>query len=431
MTGLTPPTISRAVSSRKAPGGVWSSGVPAESSTSMPQRWSSTATRRARWRSGVTRAAVRPGISSAPRIRSASASASAGRSGCSSTRSSRIAAGAGGASFCQAPTVALGRMTSDRKRARPGSLPATPGAAQIPTAARSVARASSSCFRPYCGWPASMHCQLASSRSWSRPGRTTVPRGRRAITWRSARVAGMLPVEPAATIRPSGGAARQRSASARQQAVAAFRGVERALLGEQVRPGPGEDREQPAALLPVFGQGFGDQAIERVERHPLGLELVEERSELAGQAKRMLERPVEGSQQAGRAAAGGAGARSPAAARARGCHPGAARRRRSRRSAESAAAAGRGRPRGAKTPRRGSGRPAGSAAGPACRRAPGVVAGLRQQAGGERVDERQPGGNGGDAHDASVYHKWSAVVRVGAVFRMSRSVGGEHGSVAR
>ena len=77
-----------------------------------------------------------------------------------------------------------------------------------------------------------------------------------------------------------------------QQAVAAFRGIERALLGEQVRPGPGEDREQPPALLPVFGEGFGDQAIEGVEGHPLGLELVQERSELAGQAKRMLERPV-------------------------------------------------------------------------------------------------------------------------------------------
>ena len=156
-----------------------------------------------------------------------------------------------------------------------------------------------------------------------------------------------------------------------EQAVAALRGVERALLGEQVRPGLGEDQEHPPALLPVLGEDFGDQAVECGEGNALGLQLIQERCELAGQAKGMLERPVEGSQQAGEQQLAAQGPDRAAAGRARECHPGAARRPRFRRSAESAAAAERVRPRGAEKPRRGSGRPAGSGAGPACRRAPG------------------------------------------------------------
>ena len=61
---------------RKAPGGVRFSGTPAESSISMPQRRSSAATRRASSRSGVTSAAVAPGVSSLRRSSSAIVTAS-------------------------------------------------------------------------------------------------------------------------------------------------------------------------------------------------------------------------------------------------------------------------------------------------------------------------------------------------------------------
>ena len=71
---------------RKTPGGVRFSGRPAESSMSMSQRRSSDATRRASARSGVTRAAVAPGVSSLRRSRSAMVTASC----CALTQSYRV-----------------------------------------------------------------------------------------------------------------------------------------------------------------------------------------------------------------------------------------------------------------------------------------------------------------------------------------------------
>ena len=62
------------------------SGLPALSSASMPQRRSSADTRPASWRSGVTSAAVLPGVSSASRSASAIACASAAASGSSARR---------------------------------------------------------------------------------------------------------------------------------------------------------------------------------------------------------------------------------------------------------------------------------------------------------------------------------------------------------
>ena len=114
---------------------------------------------------------------------------------------------------CQAAIVAAGRMASPSSRARAGSVPTMPAAFHSSTAARSVSSVSSSCLRPYCGWAGVRTRQLASSISRSRPGSTTVPRGRVAITRSRARVAGMLPVEPAATIRRAGAAARHCAAS--------------------------------------------------------------------------------------------------------------------------------------------------------------------------------------------------------------------------
>ena len=64
-TGEASGVASCAVSSRKLPGGDWSSGTPALSSTRTPQRSSSAATRRPRPRLVVTRVARLPGVSSA------------------------------------------------------------------------------------------------------------------------------------------------------------------------------------------------------------------------------------------------------------------------------------------------------------------------------------------------------------------------------
>ena len=60
-TGAKCASAASASRQRKAPALVWASGRPAESSMAMSQRAISAATRRARLRSGVTSAAVRPG----------------------------------------------------------------------------------------------------------------------------------------------------------------------------------------------------------------------------------------------------------------------------------------------------------------------------------------------------------------------------------
>ncbi len=210
--GLGPSTRRRRVRSRKLPGAVWSSGVPALSSIVIRQRRSSAATRRASWRSSVTKAALRPGCSSQARRRSAMARASLPRSGWTERlRPARPAASSGRSAT--GAKLAAGRSARLSSRARDASAAAAvPG--QSATSDRASPSAVSKPCKAACGWLGGKACQLASSSPRSRPGRTTSPRGSAAIVARRCRVAGMLPVEPAATIRPAGGAACQRAASA-------------------------------------------------------------------------------------------------------------------------------------------------------------------------------------------------------------------------
>ena len=75
------------------------------------------------------------------------------------------------------------------------------------TSARPAAIWSSNCASAYCGCTSSLptarhKSSLAAS---SKPGNTTAPRGRRAITANKSAVARMEPVEPAAIIGRSGG----------------------------------------------------------------------------------------------------------------------------------------------------------------------------------------------------------------------------------
>ena len=303
-------------------------------------------------------------------------------------------------SRCQAPTVALGRIASDRSRARAGSLPATPGAGQQRDLGALDAERLQQLLQAILRMarleqpPARLVEVLVEARA-ARPCRAAGRRSPRS----SARVAGMLPVEPGGDDpRSAGGAARQRPASAVSSRWRRSAGSSACSSASTRGPGLGDHRQHLAAHLPVLGQRVRHQAIERGERHPLGLQLVEQRRELAGEPQAVLERPVERREQAREQQLPAQARRSPAAAPARGCRRAAARRPRSRRSAGSAAAAAAGPParRRNASPRLRQARRVGSRTSTSAS-ASAIVARLGQQAGGERVDERQPGGNGGDA----------------------------------
>ena len=90
--------------------------------------------------------------------------------------------------------------------------------------------------------------QVSASRSWSRPGSTTAPSAWRAIALSRAAVAGIEPVEPAATTGPA--EPRRRGAD---QRVAAHRRVDQADLGEMGRPLLGDDLQEVERDLVVAG----------------------------------------------------------------------------------------------------------------------------------------------------------------------------------
>ncbi len=241
---------------------------------------------------------MRPGVSSTARIRSASASASLGRSGWSSTARSRIASAGGGASVCQAPTVALGRSASDRKRARAGCVPRDAGRRpgrdraalgrqrleQLLQAVLRMARLE----QPPAGLVEVVVEAGQHDRAARQPGDDLEQRaGRRDA---AGRAGGDDPLR-GRRLAPALG---QRG----QQAMAPLGRVERAVRGQDLRPRLGDDPQHLPALLPVLGERVGDQAVERRERHALGLQLVEQRRELAGEAQRVLDRPAERRQQA-------------------------------------------------------------------------------------------------------------------------------------
>ena len=370
-TGLTPSTIRRAQSRRNPPGGVWSSGVPAESSTSICQRRSSIATRRARCRSGRHQRRGPPRRlerRAHPQRQRQRLARQIGMllddeplEGCRRRRRQALPGVDGGArphhlgQEARAGRIAAGDALAPAS-ARPRRAPrrAPPAAASGRIADGRARAAASSARRDPDRGRAAPPCRAAGRRSPAAargsPGCCRSSRRRR-----SARAA--APRASAGRARSAdGGAARPDRAPAPSAST--------------VRPGLGDHRQHRAALLPVLGERVRHQAVERGERHPLGLQLVEQRRELAGEPQRMLERPVERRQQARQQQLAAQRRRSPAAAPARACRRAAARRPRSRRSAGSAAAAAAGRRRGAGTPRRGCGRRAGSAAGPGRRRAP-------------------------------------------------------------
>ena len=89
--------------------------------------------------------------------------------------------------------------------------------------------------RPNCGWPSTAGSGISSLRMFqerssscrSRPGSTTAPPGRRAMTDNRAAAAGFEPVEPAAITGPAGGCFAKRSASRRISALRWAAGLEK------------------------------------------------------------------------------------------------------------------------------------------------------------------------------------------------------------
>ena len=181
------------------------SGSPPESSAIMFQRPSAAATRRARARSGVMRAAVAAGVSIASRKTTAIASASSSALAASITAMFAMPVEISRSSprrsrSRQRCVAAAGRMISDTSASRPCA-----GASAVTSSRRTPRRASNACMAN-CGCPIAgaasaappIMVQASSSRCVSSPGSTTAPCGRRAMVASKAAVAGIEPVDPAA-----------------------------------------------------------------------------------------------------------------------------------------------------------------------------------------------------------------------------------------
>ena len=204
---------------RNTPGGVRFNGRPAESSIAMPQRANSAETWRASARSGVTRAAVAPGVSSLRRSSSAIVSASS----CTPAQSWRWspvnASGGAGESARQASVVAAGRIASPiscSRRARGAAASRNAGAlsGQLRMSAGVSSNSRSRFASRYCGWASSysIAAHSALSQRRSRPARITAPLSRPATTRISSVIAGTPPVRPAAMTGSHGGLRRHCSA---------------------------------------------------------------------------------------------------------------------------------------------------------------------------------------------------------------------------
>ena len=225
-TGSASESAASARSRAKMPASVRSSGMPAESSMSRPQRPSSAATRRAMVRSGVTRAAVVPDVSTASRSAKAMASASSCSLWATISETPAMASPVSAkAVSAQRSVVSAGRRASAMSRRRRARAP--DGAASGTTSSRRIPILPISCLRPNCGWPkalggapssAPIAAQASASRSWSRPGSTTAPSAWCAMALSRSAVAGIEPVDPAATTGPASRLAAARISVSRRTA---------------------------------------------------------------------------------------------------------------------------------------------------------------------------------------------------------------------
>ena len=224
-TGSAGSRASSQSSAMRRPASVSRSGAPCETLGAMPQRASLASMRRARPASGVTTAALPPGVSKPSRSSSAMAVAS----------SSSVAA-----SSRRRPSSAFLRRTPRRRRRRGArasrrSFPPAPalrasarggrGRVRLRIAAAGMSRRSTPSAASVSLQRVLRDADRRSGPSYRRrdrrrrPGSTTTPRGRRATTRISSRVVACEPVEPAMMIGRFGGSAFQRAASARRSAA--------------------------------------------------------------------------------------------------------------------------------------------------------------------------------------------------------------------
>ena len=80
--------------------------------------------------------------------------------------------------------------------------------------------------------------------------------------------------------------------------MAALGRIERSLSGKNVRPMASDDPKNLETFLPMLGEHRRHQLLQLVERRPLGLQFIQERGEIVGQASRLIGAPAKRFQQA-------------------------------------------------------------------------------------------------------------------------------------
>ncbi len=171
----------------------------------------------------MTRAAVRSGVSSASRSRRAAAVAASSSLSAVTIESPcrpRSTTFSDWCSWSSLMTCSQSFVWSAGRSAslitRPRAYPARSSVldtGQTETDSRSVTASSSRFFRAPCGCCGSTSAQASGANSASSPGKTTQPCGAWAIATSRPRVAGAVPVEPAAMTACCGGRSHQASAS--------------------------------------------------------------------------------------------------------------------------------------------------------------------------------------------------------------------------
>ena len=298
MTGSTPSTIRRALSSRKAPGGVWSSGVPGRIvDLDLPAAQLD--------RDPAREMPIgRDQGGGAPRLLEHAAQAHRERQGL------------GGEVRKFLEMEPRGRGRRDRllvpgadRRGRPHHLAQQQGPCRIGAAelrARPVGHVRTLDLQ---GVEQLLQAILRMAGAELAPGRLvqlTIEAGQHdGASWQPRDHF----QQGARAGNAAGGACRhdalrwRRAApmlgEAGQQVVAALGRVERAFPGQQRGPGLGDHAQDLAARLPVLRQLVRHQLIEPFERDLLGLQLVEQERQLACKAQRVLLAAGHGGQQAG------------------------------------------------------------------------------------------------------------------------------------
>ena len=273
-------------SRRKLPGGDWSRGTPALSSTRTPQRSSSAATRRPRPRLVVTSAARLPGVSSASRRRKAMRTASAAGSGAASSSTPAPPAASSARSCARHRSSRPAGSLGPQRHARGRRAASRATAGRHPDRRRS---APSSRLSPNCGWPG-RPAPRRSLEPGRAPCRTTWPPGARRPSRQQsgdrrdgAGDAGRDDRHAAVRARHFAASA---SSSSRRRCAASSRPSAARIAGQAVR----SSRRKISDSCQCSARVSGHQAVQAVELDLLVVQLVEKARQLRRQPHRLLVR---------------------------------------------------------------------------------------------------------------------------------------------